>query len=56
MKFYGKDFDQVMLAKRHEVQITKIGCPAYTHASDDKLEPREKMCIFLDYARGVKSC
>jgi len=29
-------------------------CPVYAHASNGKLEPRTKKCIFMDYAHRLK--
>ncbi len=31
-----------------------LGCPAYAHVRDGKLDPRVKKCNFLGYADGVK--
>ena len=31
-----------------------FGCSAYVYVNDGKIEPREKKCIFLGYASGIK--
>ncbi|KAL2492074.1 Integrase catalytic domain-containing protein [Abeliophyllum distichum] len=31
-----------------------IGCIAYSHQNEDKLEPRAQKCVFLGYSQGVK--
>lgn len=33
-----------------------FGCCAYAHTRQDKLQPRAKKCIFLEYLEGVKEC
>ena len=32
-----------------------IGCSAYAHMRQDKLEPRALKCVFLGYPEGVKA-
>lgn len=31
-----------------------VGCPAYAHVNERKLESRAKKCIFLGYQDGAK--
>lgn len=31
-----------------------FACAAFSHQSEEKLEPRAKKCVFLDYPDGVE--
>ncbi|KAL2470249.1 Uncharacterized protein Adt_38385 [Abeliophyllum distichum] len=45
-KWHGKCADYTMLKT--------FGCTAFSHQSEEKLEPRVRKCVFLGYPEGVK--
>ena len=47
--------DEVWLGTHSDYfNLKVVGCPAYCHVNDGKLEPRAKKYIFIGYASAVK--